>query len=176
MSTTVTALLVRLLAREDLDEVQAASLMRALADATLPPALAGAVLAALRSKGETPAEVRGFASAMRELACAVTLPPQVEALDVVGTGGDASGSLNISTGAALLAAACGVPVVKHGNRSVSSRSGSADVLEALGVGLCRDPAGALACLERCGFAFLFAPDFHPAMKAVAPVRRALGTR
>jgi anthranilate phosphoribosyltransferase len=176
VSATVTALLARLLARDDLGEGEAAELMRALADEALPPALAGAVLAALRTKGETADEVRGFAAAMRGLARRVGLPPGLAAADVVGTGGDGSGSLNLSTGAALLAAACGVPVVKHGNRSVSSRSGSADVLEALGVPLARDPAEALACLAATGFAFLFAPNFHPAMKAVAPVRRALGVR
>lgn len=176
MSEAVQAVLARLVRREDLDEETAAGLMRALTDVALAPALAGAVLAALRSKGETATEVRGFAAAMRALACAVPLPAGLPAVDVVGTGGDASGSLNLSTGAALLAAACGLPVVKHGNRSVSSRSGSADVLEALGVPLARDAADALGSLTRCGFAFLFAPNFHPAMKAVAPVRRALGVR
>lgn len=176
MTAAVTALLARLLARGDLGEGEAAGLMRALADESLPPALAGAVLAALRTKGETAEEVRGFAAAMRGLARRVALPAGLPAADVVGTGGDGSGSLNLSTGASLLAAACGVPVVKHGNRSVSSKSGSADVLEALGVPLARDPAEALACLEATGFAFLFAPNFHPAMKAIAPVRRALGAR
>jgi anthranilate phosphoribosyltransferase len=176
MSADVTALLERLLRRQDLAEADAARLLRALTDEALPPALAGAVLAALRTKGETAAEVRGFAGAMRQLARPVTLPAGVPAADVVGTGGDNSGSFNISTGAALLAAACGVPVVKHGNRSVSSKSGSADVLEAIGVPLARDADEALASLHGCGFAFLFAPNFHPAMKAVAPVRRALGAR
>jgi anthranilate phosphoribosyltransferase len=176
VTAAVQATLGRLLARTDLAEAEAAGLMRALADESLAPALAGAVLAALRSKGETADELRGFASAMRALARPVSLPAGLAAADVVGTGGDDSGSLNLSTGAALLAAACGVPVVKHGNRSVSSRSGSADVLEALGLPLVRDAAEARACLEACGFAFLFAPNFHPAMKAIAPVRRALGTR
>ena len=176
MSGTAHQLLGQLLDRRDLAEAEAAALLRTLADEALPPALAGALLAALRTKGETAAEVRGFASAMRALACAVTLPAGTPALDVVGTGGDGSGSFNISTGTALLAAACGAPVVKHGNRSVSSQSGSADVLEALGLPLVRDPEEALACLRECGFAFLFAPSFHPAMKAVAPVRRALGAR
>jgi anthranilate phosphoribosyltransferase len=176
MTPAVSVLLERLLRREDLPQADAAALMRALADESQPPALAGAVLAALRTKGETAEEVRGFASAMRELARPVPLPAGVEAADVVGTGGDNSGSFNISTGTALLAAACGVPVVKHGNRSVSSQSGSADVLEALGVPLARDAAEAQACLRDCGFAFLFAPNFHPAMKTVAPVRRALGVR
>jgi anthranilate phosphoribosyltransferase len=176
MSSQVNALLERLLARQDLLEPEAAALMRALTDATLPPAFAGAVLAALRTKGETAEEVRGFAGAMRELSRRVILPAGLAAADVVGTGGDNSGSVNLSTGSALLAAACGVPVVKHGNRSVSSKSGSADVLEALGVPLARDPDEALACLAGCGFTFLFAPNFHPAMKAIAPVRRALGAR
>ena len=176
MSNAVSQLLGQLLDRQDLPQADAAALMRALTDEALTAAMAGAVLAALRTKGETAAEVRGFASAMRELAHGVPLPPGVAALDVVGTGGDGSGSFNISTGTALLAAACTVPIIKHGNRSVSSRSGSADVLEALGVPLARDSREALACLAECGFAFLFAPNFHPAMKAVAPVRRALGVR
>ncbi len=176
MSAAVQASLARLLRREDLSQAESAALMRALADETLPAALAGAVLAALRSKGETAEEVRGFASAMRDLALRVVLPHGLHAADIVGTGGDDSGSFNISTGAALLAAACGVPVVKHGNRSVSSMSGSADVLEALGVPLAQDADHALECLRQCGFTFLFAPNFHPAMKAIAPVRRALGAR
>ncbi|GIK35584.1 MAG: anthranilate phosphoribosyltransferase [Gammaproteobacteria bacterium] len=176
MSQAVNAALEKLLGRQALDEDEAARLLQALADEALAPALSGAVLAALRAKGETAGELRGFAGGMRQLARRVELPAGLAAADVVGTGGDGSGSLNISTGASLLAAACGVPVVKHGNRSVSSRSGSADVLEALGVPLARDPAEALACLESCGFTFLFAPNFHPAMKALAPVRRALGIR
>lgn len=176
MSQVVNAALEKLLGRQALDEDEAARLLQALADEALAPALSGAVLAALRAKGETAGELRGFAGGMRQLARRVELPAGLAAADVVGTGGDGSGSLNISTGASLLAAACGVPVVKHGNRSVSSRSGSADVLEALGVPLARDPDEALACLESCGFTFLFAPNFHPAMKALAPVRRALGIR
>ena len=170
------ATLERLLNREDLDATQAANLLRALTHPDLPPAAAGALLTALRMKGETAEEVRGFATAMRALAVPVPLPSGLAAADVVGTGGDSSGSLNLSTGSALLAAACGAPIVKHGNRSVSSKSGSADVLEALGVPLARDAAEAQACLAQCGFTFLFAPNFHPAMKAVAPVRRAMGAR
>jgi anthranilate phosphoribosyltransferase len=169
-------LLDRLLYRQDLTASEAGALMRALTDENLPPAIAGAILAALRAKGETAAEVFGFATAMRELSRRVALPAGLPAADVVGTGGDASGSLNLSTGTALLAAACGVPVVKHGNRSVSSQSGSADVLGALGVPLVASPEQALACLTACNFTFLFAPNFHPAMKAVAPVRRALRVR
>ena len=168
--------LEHLLARIDLSEADAGTLLRALTDEKLSPAMAAALLVALRAKGATAAEVRGFATAMRGLARRFDLPPGLAAADIVGTGGDGSGSLNLSTGAALLAAACGLPIVKHGNRSISSKSGSADVLEALGVPLARDPNEALLCLRECNFAFLFAPNFHPAMKALAPVRRALGAR
>jgi len=161
---------------EDLDEASAADLMESLTDEKLSPVLSGALLVALRAKGETADELRGFARRMRRLARPVALPQGLAAADCVGTGGDGSGSYNLSTGSALLAAACGVPMIKHGNRSVSSRSGSADVLETLGVPLAPDPETALSCLERCGFAFLFAPFFHPAMKAIAPVRAALRVR
>lgn len=165
-----------LLARMDLSEADAGNLLRALTDEALPPALAAALLVALRAKGETAAEVRGFATAMRGLGRRFDLPPGLPAADIVGTGGDGSGSLNLSTGAALLAAACGLPIVKHGNRSISSKSGSADVLEALGIRLPEDPDAARALFDATGFTFLFAPNFHPAMKAIAPVRRALGVR
>src|ERR1019366_4696532 len=131
----VRAVLDRLLDGEDLSETEAGQLLSALIDADLAPAMAGAVLAALRAKGVTAAELRGFARRMRALARRPELPPLPDAVDIVGTGGDRSGSLNLSTGAALLAAACGLPVFKHGNRSISSRAGSADVLQALGVPL-----------------------------------------
>src|SRR5258707_644596 len=109
-------------------KVVRAALMTLLTTPEVAPAMAGALLAALRAKGVTAAEVRGFAVAMRALARKPALPEALDAIDIVGTGGDASGSLNLSTGAALLAAACGLPVVKHGNRSISSRSGSADLI------------------------------------------------
>jgi anthranilate phosphoribosyltransferase len=169
-------ILERLLERQDLSEAEAGGLLVALTDATVAPAMSGALLAALRSKGITPDEVRGFAGAMRGLARRPELPPGSPAIDIVGTGGDGSGSFNLSTGAALLVAATGVRVVKHGNRSVSSRSGSADLLEALGLGLPLDERTAGECLAATGFTFLFAPHYHPAMKEVAPVRRALGVR
>lgn len=172
----LSTVLGRLLDGEDLDEAQACELMRALTDESVPQALAGGILSALRAKGETPAEIRGFATGMRELARRPNIQDYPPCIDSVGTGGDSSGSLNLSTGAALLGAACGLRVVKHGNRSVSSRSGSADVLEALGMVLPLDEAAAAACLEACGFTFLFAPHYHPAMKAVAPIRKALGVR
>lgn len=170
------ALLEQLLRGQNLSEAVAGDLLRLLTNESLPPATAAALLVALRAKGETADEVRGFATAMRGLARHFPLPTGLSPVDLVGTGGDGSGSLNLSTGAALLTAACGAPVVKHGNRSVSSKSGSADVLEALGVKLPADAEAAALLLGRTGFTFLFAPHFHPAMKAIAPVRRALGVR
>jgi anthranilate phosphoribosyltransferase len=157
-------------------EEQAGELLKALAGGELPPAQAGALLVALRAKGEVAHEIRGLAVAMRELALHPELPDVGPSIDIVGTGGDGSGSLNLSTGTALLAAACGLPVVKHGNRSISSRSGSADVLEQLGLPMPLDEASAGRCLAATGFTFLFAPHYHPAMKAIGPVRAALGIR
>jgi anthranilate phosphoribosyltransferase len=165
-----------LLERQDLAESAAFDLLIALTDAEMAPAMAGALLAALRIKGVTADELRGFARAMRSLARRPQIPEGQVIADVVGTGGDGSHSLNLSTGAALLAAAAGVRIVKHGNRSVSSRSGSADVLEALGLALPLDETAAGLCLARTGFTFLFAPHYHPAMKAIAPVRATLGVR
>ena len=174
--TDLRDMLERLLGRGNLTEAEAGELLVALTDTAVAPAMGGALLAALRSKGVTPDEVRGFAGAMRRLARRPELPPGPPAVDIVGTGGDASGSFNLSTGAALLVAAMGVRVVKHGNRSVSSRSGSADLLECLGLPLPLDERAAGECLAATGFTFLFAPHYHPAMKEIAPVRRALGVR
>ena len=169
-------ILERLLQPRDLQEAEASELLVALTDPAVAPAMSGALLAALRSKGITPDEVRGFAGAMRSLARKPQLPPGGPAIDIVGTGGDASGSFNLSSAAALLVAAMGLRVIKHGNRSVSSRSGSADLLEALGLPIPLDEKAAGDCLAATGFTFLFAPHYHPAMKEVAPVRRALGVR
>ena len=166
----------RLLDGEALSEEEASALMHALAAGELAPALAGAMLAALRGKGETADEIRGFARAMRALAVSPVVPDGAPTVDTVGTGGDGSGSFNLSTGAGLLAAAAGARVVKHGNRSVSSRCGSADLLERLGMPLPLDEKAAMASLEAINFTFLFAPAYHPAMKAVMPVRGALGVR
>jgi anthranilate phosphoribosyltransferase len=165
-----------LLEGRDLDEAAAAALLELLTTPDLAPAMAGALLAALRAKGVTPAEVRGFAGAMRALARKPALADSLDAIDIVGTGGDGSGSLNLSTGAALLTAACGLGVVKHGNRSISSRCGSADLIEALGFTLPLDESQAARCFAATGFTFLFAPYYHPAMKAIAPIRAALGIR
>lgn len=165
-----------LLEGRHLSETEAFDLLIALTDIEMPAPMAGALLAALRAKGVMAEEVRGFARAMRSLARRPAIPAGAPVADVVGTGGDGSHTFNLSTGSALLAAACGVRIVKHGNRSVSSRSGSADVLEHLGLGLPLDESEAGRCLEATGFTFLFAPHYHPAMKAVAPVRAALGIR
>jgi anthranilate phosphoribosyltransferase len=169
-------LLEQVLDRRDLSQAQAEELLTHLTNPEGPPAMAGAILAGLRSKGVVADEVRGFAFAMRRLARRPPVPAAVRGIDIVGTGGDASGSLNISTGTALLTAACGVPVLKHGNRSISSRAGSADVLQALGLKIPLDEQGVADCLAEVNFTFLFAPHYHPAMKAVAPVRAALGVR
>jgi len=176
MAEPLQTLLDRLLERRDLEETEAEQMLRALTNAELAPALAGALLAALRAKGLTAPELRGFARGMRALARRPELEGITDAVDIVGTGGDRSGSLNLSTGAALLAAACGLPIVKHGNRSISSRAGSADVLQALGLPVPLDEALAARCFAALGFTFLFAPYYHVATRNLAPVRVALGVR
>jgi anthranilate phosphoribosyltransferase len=137
-----------------------------------------ALLTAMALRGETAAELTGFAEAMREAATPLPLTAEERALlvDTCGTGGDGLGTFNISTGAALVAAAAGARVAKHGNRAVTSKSGSADVLEALGVPVGLGPEDAARCLRETGFMFLLATALHPAMRRVAPVRRALGFR
>lgn len=176
MSNKYSRLLDRVLDGNDLQESEAFDLMHTLASGEIDAALAGALLAGLRAKGETAGEIRGFATAMRELALHPAIPEGPPTVDSVGTGGDNSGSLNLSTGAGLLAAAAGARVVKHGNRSVSSQSGSADVLERLGMPLPLDEQAVLNCLAALNFTFLFAPAYHPAMKSIMPVRAALGVR
>jgi anthranilate phosphoribosyltransferase len=172
----LSAVLDQLVAGISLSASDAQQLLLGLTDPQLAPALAGALLAALQTKGVTAEELRGLAEGMRAQALRPKLPAGPPAVDIVGTGGDRSGSLNLSTGAALLTAACGARVIKHGNRSVSSRAGSADVLEALGLRLPLDEQAAGQCLAATGFTFLFAPHYHPAMKNIAPVRQALGVR
>jgi anthranilate phosphoribosyltransferase len=138
------------------------------------PAQGGAFLMALRVRGEALDEIVGAVSAMRGRMLRVTAPPN--AVDIVGTGGDHSGSYNISTLASIIVAGCGIPVAKHGNRAASSRSGTADVLSALGVKLGLDPAGLAQCLSETKLCFMFAQAHHAAMRHVAPVRVELGTR
>ena len=176
MTASYSELLDRVLSGDALTETESGNLMRDMASGDMEPALAGALLAGLRAKGETAEEIRGFANVMRELALRPAIPDGPPTVDTVGTGGDGSGSLNLSTGTGLLAAAAGARVVKHGNRSVSSKSGSADVLESLGMPMPLDERASIDCLEALGFTFLFAPAYHPAMKAIMPVRNALGVR
>jgi anthranilate phosphoribosyltransferase len=151
-------------------------LMRQIMRGEVSPTMTAAILTGLRVKKETVGEIAGAATVMRELAEKVTVAPNPHMLDIVGTGGDGAMSFNISTTAMFVAAAAGACVAKHGNRSVSSSSGSADVLEALGAVVDLPPAQVAHCLEATGIGFMFAPRFHPAMKAVAPVRREMGVR
>lgn len=137
-------------------------------------AQAAAFLMALRVRGETVEEIAGAVGAMRGKMLKVQAP--AEAIDIVGTGGDSSGSYNVSTLASIITAACGVPIAKHGNRAASSRSGAADVLTALGVKVGLDAAGTERCIAEAGVGFMFAPTHHASMRHVAPVRTELGTR
>lgn len=148
--------------------------MGAVMDGEATPSQLAALLMGLRMRGETVDELAGFASAMRERVVRVEAPPN--AIDVVGTGGDGAGTFNISTTAALVVAAMGIPVAKHGNRAITSRSGSADVLDALGIRIDHDAVSAGASIREHGFAFLLAPSFHPAMRHAGPTRREIGVR
>jgi anthranilate phosphoribosyltransferase len=165
--------LAALLARRELSAAQVRGVMRALMSGGCHDAEAAAFLVALRMKGETAAELAAAAAVLREHMVRWD-PGRPLVLDTCGTGGDGAGTFNISTAAAFVVAGAGVPVVKHGNRAVSGKSGSADVLAALGVGVEGDAARARSCLDRAGLAFCFAPHFHPALKHVAAVRRRLG--
>ena len=165
-------------ARETLTRAEACALMQRILAGELADLQLAALLGAIASRGETPAELAGFVDAIRAAAVPVPLEEAERSLlvDTCGTGGDASGTFNISTAAALVAAAAGATVAKHGNRAVTSHCGSADVLEALGIPTGLAPAEAAEALRSHRFAFLHAPSLHPAMKAVLPVRRALGVR
>ena len=158
----------------DLDIDTARAVMDRIMEGAATPAQIGALLAALRAKGETGDELAGMAMSMRDHATRVEL--SVEAVDTCGTGGDATGTFNISTAAAFVVAGAGCPVAKHGNRAQSSRCGSADVLEALGVAIQLPPDGVRRCVEEAGIGFLFAPAYHPAMRHAAGVRKELGIR
>jgi anthranilate phosphoribosyltransferase len=153
---------------------EARQAMGEVMDGEATAAQLAALLMGLRMRGETVDELAGFATAMRERVVRVEAPEGT--VDVVGTGGDGSGTFNISTAAALVVAAAGVPVAKHGNRAITSKAGSADVLDALGVRIDHDAASAAAALREVGFAFLFAPSFHPAMRHASPTRREIGVR
>jgi anthranilate phosphoribosyltransferase len=157
-----------------LSQQEAEKAFGALLEGQVSPVQAAAFLMALRVRGESVAEIEAGAASLRARMLRITAPP--DAIDIVGTGGDHSGSYNISTLAALITAACGVPVAKHGNRAASSRSGAADVLTALGVTLTGAVATLEACLDQAKLCFLFAQNHHPAMRHVAPVRAELGLR
>jgi len=170
------ALLNRLIAGEDLAPAEVEDFFGAVMDGGVDGSVTAAILVALRMKGETGPEVAAAARVMRARSLTVPIRDPERAVDTCGTGGDGAETINISTAAALVAAASGVLVAKHGNRSVSSRCGSADVLEAAGVRLDIGPEAIARLHDEVGIAFLFAPRLHPAMKAVMPVRRALGVR
>src|SRR5215218_9805714 len=172
---TVQEALARLLDGRDLSRSAARDVMGDIMEGKATPAQIGGFLVALRLKGETAAEIAGCAEAMRAHVVAVK-PKRVDLVDTAGTGGDGAGTFNISTAAALVAAAAGAGVAKHGNRAVSSSSGSADVLEALGFDLELDAARIERSIDELGFGFLFAPAHHPAMRHAAPVRRELAAR
>ena len=174
MSDTVRAALAAVVDGRTLTIDEARAAMGSVMDGEATPAQLAALLVALRMRGETTDELAGFAGAMRDRVVRVEAPAGT--IDLVGTGGDGSGTFNISTAAALVVAAAGIPVAKHGNRAITSRSGSADVLDALGVRIDHDAASAAAALRDLGFAFLFAPTFHPAMRHAGPTRREIGVR
>jgi anthranilate phosphoribosyltransferase len=161
--------------KEDLTVAECRNAIEKIMSGESTPVQTAAFLTALRLKGETTDEILGAAQIMRSKAQPVR-HHQIVAFDNCGTGGDGAGTFNISTTAAFVVAACGVPVAKHGNRSVSSRCGSADVLQQLGVELRLSPQQVGSCIDEVGLGFLYAPDFHPAMKEVAPIRKELGFR
>ena len=165
----------RALLREHLSVEEAEAVMMRIMSGEATPAQIGAYLAALRAKGETVAEITGFAQAMRHHVTAVR-PTRHPLIDTCGTGGDGANTFNISTTAALVVAGAGIAVAKHGNRSVSSRCGSADLLQALGVNLDLEPDSVARCIDEVGFGFLYAPRLHPAMKHAIGPRREMGVR
>ncbi len=174
MSDEFKTLIAKVAAGASLSREDAASAFDRMMSGEATPSQMGGLLMALRVRGETTEEITGAVTTMRAKMLRVAAP--ADAVDVVGTGGDASGSFNISTCAAFIVAGAGVPVAKHGNRALSSKSGSADVLSALGVKIDLSPAQVGRCIREAGIGFMFAPSHHPAMKNVGPTRVELGTR
>jgi len=167
--------LTKLVENQDLSQKETEKFFEQVLNGVVEPALLGSVLTALKIKGETPAEIAGAAVAIRR--AATPFPQQTTTVaDCVGTGGDGANTINISTTAAILSAACGLKMAKHGNRSVSSLSGSADLLEAFGVNLNMSPAVADNCLDKANLCFLYAPAYHSGFKHAGPVRKAMGIR
>ena len=178
MTTAMTpqAALQRVIEHREIFHDEMVSLMRQIMGGEVTSVMIAAIITGLRVKKETVGEIAAAASVMRELATPVKVPYDNRFVDIVGTGGDSAHSFNISTTSIFVAAAAGAKVAKHGGRSVSSSSGSADVLEALGANIMLSPEQVAACVEQTGIGFMFAPNHHSAMKHVAPVRREMGIR
>jgi anthranilate phosphoribosyltransferase len=176
MTITNTDALTRTIEHREIFHDEMLALMRRIMSGEMSPVMMAALLIGLRVKKETIGEITAAAQVMREFSTKVHVADRTHLVDIVGTGGDGSHTFNISTCSMFVAAACGARVSKHGNRSVSSKSGSADVLEALGANIMLPPQAIARCIEQTGIGFMFAPNHHPAMKNVAPVRRELGVR
>ena len=168
--------LKRIIEHREIFHDEMVSLMRQIMSGEVSPVMIAAIITGLRVKKETIGEIAGAASVMRELSTKVDITDNGTLVDTCGTGGDGAHTFNISTAAAFVAAAAGAKIAKHGGRSVSSQSGSADVLEALGVNINLTPEQTATCIENVGFGFMFAPNYHSAMKHAAPVRKELGIR
>ncbi len=176
MPITPQQALLRTIEHREIFHDEMVDLMRQIMRGEVSPQMVAAILIGLRVKKETVGEIAAAASVMREMATHVQVPPYPHFVDIVGTGGDGANTFNISTASMFVASAAGARVAKHGNRSVSSKSGSADVLEAFGASIDLSAEQVAACLEQTGIGFMFAPNHHPAMKAVAPIRREMGVR
>ncbi len=176
MPITDNEALTRTIEHREIFHDEMLTLMRRIMSGEMSPVMAAALLIGLRVKKETIGEITAAAQVMREFSVKVPLGPKPHLVDVVGTGGDGAHTFNISTCSMFVAAAAGAQVAKHGNRSVSSKTGSADVLEALGANIMLKPEQVAASVAQCGIGFMFAPNHHPAMKNIAPVRKELGVR
>ena len=176
MAMTASAALQHLIEGKELPKEDMINIMRGIMGGELPGPMVAAILVALRSKKESPAEIAAAAQVMRDFATPVSVGDKTHLVDVVGTGGDGAHTFNISTASMFVACAAGAKIAKHGNRGVSSKSGSADVLEALGVQLNLSAEAVGRCIEQIGLGFMFAPNHHPAMKNVVPIRKDLGVR
>nr|WP_144832822.1 anthranilate phosphoribosyltransferase [Cupriavidus gilardii] len=176
MAITPQEALTRCIEHREIFHDEMLHLMRQIMQAQISPVMAAAILTGLRVKKETIGEITAAAQVMREFANKVTVRDRANFVDIVGTGGDGSHTFNISTTSMFVAAAAGAKIAKHGNRSVSSKSGSADVLDALGANIMLTPEQVGQCIEETGMGFMFAPTHHPAMKNVAPIRKEMGVR
>ena len=176
MSISAQDALQRVIEHREIFFDEMVDLMRQVMRGDVSPVMTAAILSGLRVKKETVGEIAAAATVLREFARPVVVTDRRNMVDIVGTGGDGAHTFNISTASMFVAAAAGAKVAKHGNRSVSSKSGSADVLEALGANIQLQPEQVAACIDACGIGFMYAPVHHPAMKVVAPVRREMGVR